>query len=84
MHCSEAFFVLKRPDHNILESLSAPARAEIRSTIIHQVLATDMQQHFKNLAELKAEVDKKKSVQRTTCAAVHGRECEVRLMLLFS
>ena len=60
MHCSEAFFVLKRPDHNVLEGLSPAARTEIRSTIIHQVLATDMQQHFTNLAQLKAEVDKKR------------------------
>ena len=60
MHCSEAFFVLRRPDCNILESLQPAARAELRSTVIHQVLATDMQQHFKNLAELKAEMEKKK------------------------
>ena len=42
MHCSEAFFILRKPDCNIFENLSAPARQEIRSTIIHQVLATDI------------------------------------------
>ena len=60
MHCSEAFFILRKPDCNIFENLSPAARQEIRSTVIHQVLATDMQQHFKNLAELKAEVDKRR------------------------
>ena len=56
MHASEAFFVLRRPDHNILDGLSASARAEVRSTIIHQVLATDMQQHFKNLSDLRLRI----------------------------
>ena len=60
MHCSEAFFILRKPDCNIFENLSAAARQEVRSTVIHQVLATDMQQHFKNLAELRAEVDKRR------------------------
>ena len=72
MHCSEAFFILRKPDCNIFENLSATARQEIRSTVIHQVLATDMQQHFKNLAELKAEVDKRRV--RMMAAPVHHEQ----------
>ena len=72
MHCSEAFFVMRRPDCNIFEHLSPPARQEIRSTIIHQVLATDMQQHFKNLAELKSEVDRRRL--RVLSAPVHSEQ----------
>ena len=72
MHCSEAFFILRKPDCNIFENLSSAARQEIRATVIHQVLATDMQQHFKNLAELKAEADKRHF--RMRAAPIHNEQ----------
>jgi cAMP-specific phosphodiesterase 4 len=57
MHVSEAFLVLRRPHHDIFLNLSPVERAEARATIIHMVLATDMSQHFRNLAELRAQID---------------------------
>ena len=72
MHCSEAFFILRKPDCNIFENLSPAARHEIRSTVIHQVLATDMQQHFKNLAELKNEADRRRL--RMMAAPIHHEQ----------
>ena len=61
MHCAEAFFTMRRKGCDILNEMPHAMRCEIRSCIINMVLATDMQQHFKQLAELKAEIEKKKS-----------------------
>jgi len=45
---------MKKANHNILANLEWKERNEVRNTIIAAVLATDMNQHFKGLAELKA------------------------------
>jgi cAMP-specific phosphodiesterase 4 len=56
MHVSEASLLMRRPHHDILAGMTSAQRKECRSTLIAAVLATDMTSHFKNLAELKAQI----------------------------
>lgn len=45
-HVASAFSLLRRPEHNILGSMSRSERARLRKLVIDLVLATDMKQHF--------------------------------------
>jgi hypothetical protein len=64
MHVSESFLLLKKPHHNIMAGLTPTDRTEARATIIAMVMATDMSAHFKNLAELKSQLDAHKSANK--------------------
>jgi high affinity cGMP-specific 3',5'-cyclic phosphodiesterase 9 len=56
-HCAVFFYILKRPETNVLESLSKEEYAEVRKGIIQCILATDMAKHstlvgqFKDMTE---------------------------------
>jgi len=56
-HCAVFFYILKKPETNVLESLSNEEFTEVRKGIIQCILATDMAKHstlvgqFKDMTE---------------------------------
>lgn len=46
MHCSTAFRILRKPKNNILGSLDTEEIKEFRHSMVTNILATDMSQHF--------------------------------------
>ena len=74
LHISESFLIMKRPHHNVLGGLSDKDRLEVRSTMVAMVLATDMSAHFKNLSELRTQIEthQTKGVEWTNTSA-HDR-----------
>lgn len=58
MHVSEAFLIMRKRHFNLLDGLkSVEQKKEARKIIVEMVLATDMSSHFKNLAELKNQIE---------------------------
>jgi len=52
-HASFAFGMLSNPDTNIFENFSKEDYKSIREKILANVLATDMSNHFADVAKLK-------------------------------
>ena len=55
-HCSAAFNLLLKPEHNIFEGLDRKTFSTVRSNIVDIVLATDLAQHFDLLTRFKKKV----------------------------
>jgi len=57
-HCAVFFYILKKPETNVLESLSNEEFIEVRKGIIQCILATDMAKHSTLVGQFKDMTDK--------------------------
>ncbi len=55
-HLAATFRLLARPEYNFMDAMPAEEQAMLRSSIIAQVLATDMKSHFNTVSRFQAGV----------------------------
>ena len=60
MHVAEAYKILRKSETNIFKNLTLLQQKQMRETIIHMVLATDMKNSGKHMERLSTTIQKKK------------------------
>merc|ERR1712096_583039 len=78
MHLAKAFALIKRPEFNFLEKVSAQTQNYIRRVVIEMVLGTDMSYHNNHLGKIDRLIDEinkakiEEMVRASSAASAHA------------
>jgi len=78
MHCSFLFQVLQKPENGVLAGLEVGEYREVRRTIISAIYATDMANHFNDIAKFTNRIQ---SGQQWTSEDASDRQMLVEMVL---